>query len=381
MVRIELKIKQEIIELKNKNHTRKDIAIKFGKSERTIGRVFDEYKNGVFKTNEDGHGEYSSTIKRLQDRIDSNKKTPPTDMLETMFDMALPSKDSKKTKVQKNRLTCFGSPLTVLLEKTNSGEVTEVTEVAEVEEVTEVAEVAEVTEVMDYVHTHMNMVFTYGGKSYIADKSTKYYGDIVSAVLSGDAKQAIKLYNLPDAVVTYFHGEISIENGVAYYKNIRIESGMTQRILDAFDSGDHKQARKLCNFFEKLMQNPSKSAVDELFLFLVASDIEILDNGNFVAYKKVNDDYTDIRTGKFDNSIGSTPRMLRNQVDENSSVTCSTGLHVCSKSYLSHYSGSRVVLCEVHPKDVVSIPTDYANSKMRTEGYKVIGDVTDTIKY
>lgn len=42
---------------------------------------------------------------------------------------------------------------------------------------------------------------------------------------------------------------------------------------------------------------------------------------------------------------------------------------------LNHYgssSGTKIVKVKVHPKDVVSIPVDYNNAKMRTCGYEVI---------
>ena len=108
--------------------------------------------------------------------------------------------------------------------------------------------------------------------------------------------------------------------------------------------------------------------------------IPITENGTFLTYKKIKGDWTDVYTGKFDNSIGAEPEMPRNQVNEDSSQTCSAGLHVCSYEYLPSFGtspGNRVVICEVNPRDVVSIPDDYNNTKMRVCRYKVIGEVED----
>jgi hypothetical protein len=87
----------------------------------------------------------------------------------------------------------------------------------------------------------------------------------------------------------------------------------------------------------------------------------------------------DCASNTFDNSPGKTVTMPRNQVDEDDQRTCSAGLHVCSKSYIGHFgSGSdRIVSVKVHPRDVVSIPVDYNDAKMRTCGYVVLEDVTD----
>ncbi len=101
-----------------------------------------------------------------------------------------------------------------------------------------------------------------------------------------------------------------------------------------------------------------------------------------VCFKKVRGDYTDIHSGKFDNSPGAINRVPRNMVDEDSERTCSYGLHVCSKSYLPCFGWSpdcRIMQVIVDPADFVAIPRDYNNAKARVSGYKVIADITDTI--
>ena len=115
-----------------------------------------------------------------------------------------------------------------------------------------------------------------------------------------------------------------------------------------------------------------------MLCFLVANDIEITDDGHFIAWKVVTKDYKDCRTGRFDNSPGVVVKMERNQVDEDDERTCSAGLHVCSKSYISYFQGGsdRIVSVKVHPRDVVSIPVDYGDAKMRTCEYLVLEDVT-----
>jgi hypothetical protein len=67
--------------------------------------------------------------------------------------------------------------------------------------------------------------------------------------------------------------------------------------------------------------------------------------------------------------------MERNQVNDNKDVTCSAGLHFCSQGYLGHFSGERVMILKINPRDVVSIPTDYNNTKGRCARYEVVGEV------
>jgi hypothetical protein len=138
----------------------------------------------------------------------------------------------------------------------------------------------------------------------------------------------------------------------------------------------------LVNFMGNLMENPSKVAVDELYLFLESCKSPITEDGYFIAYKIVRNDYMDVYSGKFNNARGVTVSMERNEVDDNRNNTCSQGLHFCSRGYLNSYSShdretDRCMLVKINPADVVSIPSDYNNAKGRTWRYEVVGEVTD----
>jgi hypothetical protein len=67
--------------------------------------------------------------------------------------------------------------------------------------------------------------------------------------------------------------------------------------------------------------------------------------------------------------------MARNKVDDNQNNTCSQGLHFCSEGYLKHFGGARTVIVKINPRDVVSIPNDYNQTKGRACRYEVIGEV------
>ena len=131
-------------------------------------------------------------------------------------------------------------------------------------------------------------------------------------------------------------------------------------------------------FVENLMENPSRRAVQELYGFLEKNSLPITPDGHFLAYKKVRDDYKDIHSGTMDNSVGQIVEMERNAVDDDKDRTCSTGLHFCSQDYLPHFGtgpGNRVVILKINPRDVVSIPSDYNDSKGRACRYEVIDEL------
>lgn len=154
------------------------------------------------------------------------------------------------------------------------------------------------------------------------------------------------------------------------------------KYLVNFDKSE-KNMTPIWNFWNRLQKNPSKRAQEELFGFLMNGGISITENGCFVVYKKVRSNYMDIHSGTFDNSPGKTVTMPRNKVTDDPNQTCSRGLHVCSWEYLKSFGNStsdKTVECLVDPVDVVSVPVDYNNTKMRVCKYKVIRDCDKQIK-
>jgi hypothetical protein len=97
--------------------------------------------------------------------------------------------------------------------------------------------------------------------------------------------------------------------------------------------------------------------------------------GNFLAYKGVNHDFTDKFSGKFDNSVGQTLSMVRNTVCDDANIGCSSGFHAGSYEYAKGYAsgGGNLLIVEINPANVVSVPHDCECQKLRTSEYKVVG--------
>lgn len=196
-------------------------------------------------------------------------------------------------------------------------------------------------------------------------------------------EECFTLMNVRREIEAYSHRRIRVdpERGKAVFvkdngQERDLPHELSDRLLNAVRSGtDDVQA--LCNFADKLYDNPSYKSVQGLYRFLVAKNIMIDPDGNVLCYKKVRDDFTDCYTGTLDNSVGQTVEVDRNEVDEDDQRTCSHGLHVCSASYLDNFGGPRVIQCLVHPADFVAVPPDYSGSKARVCRYTVIADLTD----
>ena len=127
----------------------------------------------------------------------------------------------------------------------------------------------------------------------------------------------------------------------------------------------------LLKFARKLKLNTSYNSRLMLFKFLEHNGHPITQNGNFIAYRGVTNDFKDLHTGKFDNTVGSICEVPRDSVDDNPNNTCSSGLHVACHSYAKGF-GPVVIEVEVDPQDVVCVPTDYNGTKMRVCKFTVV---------
>jgi hypothetical protein len=176
---------------------------------------------------------------------------------------------------------------------------------------------------------------------------------------------------------------IEVKDGNLYVFDEPVHSTLATRVLSFLEAG--LDCVHLFKFILKLNLNPSKRAVDELYTFLEHRALPITDNGNFLAYKAVREDYTDKYTGKFLNTIDAVLEMPRNKVDDDKNIGCSYGFHAGTVEYAKDFMGreGHLMIVEINPADVVSIPTDCQFQKLRTSKYKVVGeyeiDLTDPL--
>ncbi|AJT60958.1 RIIB lysis inhibitor [Vibrio phage ValKK3] len=337
MVNLPLETKQSIVKASANGMTQKDNAAKHNTSPTTLRRVLAEHREGKFSLN---------TAKQVV----------------------------KRPRRKQHCQDVFKENLNALINETGTAEEPK----AKTPDKTIEQKLDEAIEEFAYVITPVNVSFTYHGEAYSADITAPNYSKIVAALIDGDGALAVELLDVAKGLEEFMLGNVVVKGGVVKYKDLDIDGGMTGRILEAMENGDKTQVTKLVKFFENLIENPSRRAVEELYGFLEAADIELTDDGHFLAYKKIRDNYKDIHSNKMCNKPGTRVWMLRHQVNDNKDQTCSAGLHVCSKGYLPHFggaAGNRVVLCKVNPRDVVSVPSDYNNTKLRCSEYLVLKEL------
>lgn len=152
------------------------------------------------------------------------------------------------------------------------------------------------------------------------------------------------------------------------YTNIELAGNIVKR----FEMSNEVNRNRMVKFINKLAEVDSRLVFDMICGFLEANpDIMFDDDGDLLMWKAIDDDYCAHHsnpdgTRNF-HKIGIPIEMKRDEVERNKEVTCSSGLHVCSKSYLPYYAGGSDILveCKVDVRDIVSIPSDYNNAKIR----------------
>lgn len=224
-----------------------------------------------------------------------------------------------------------------------------------------------------YLIQGSNIVVVINNQPHTISKTHVTYQKALDAIKASDWVTVQDIIEPKKVVLNYGQGNIEIKGETLFWRGREMHNSLTTRMIGMLQEGF--PIEPLVLFMENLMSNPSKRAVDELYGFLEKNNLPITPDGNFLAYKKVRNDYMDVHSGTYDNSVGKVCEMERNHVDDDKDRTCSTGLHFCSQEYLNHFGGQRTMIVKVNPRDVVSIPSDYNDSKGRACRYEVVGEL------
>lgn len=235
--------------------------------------------------------------------------------------------------------------------------------------------------IVSYIRQGDKILIGHEGQTYTVGPDHINYTRILEAIEGGRRQELPELADVVKSVNEYTHGSITIDadNETVSYDGKEVHNVICDRLIDLMRDGQNVDP--LIMFLENLLDNPSQTAIDEMYLFMEANNMSITPDGHFLAYKNVRGDYTDIHSGKFDNSVGQVVEMDRDKVDPVRNRTCSYGLHFCGLSYLNSFRGEHTMIVKINPRDVVSIPSDYNNAKGRCCRYEVVGEHTSEERY
>lgn len=235
-----------------------------------------------------------------------------------------------------------------------------------------------------------------GGDPLVADQSHPKWDEIIQAVVVEESDDAARIEALfaPEREVAkkfeYLSERVAVRNGRVYFDGDEVHGAITNHIVRCVESNEESYD-PLVNFLENVMANPSEHSRENLYRWLDAHDFTITHSGMIVGYKGVRraeEDgvYNSVHSGPaivdgeehtggpVPQEIGSVVEMARSTVAHDPSVGCSYGLHVGTHGYASSF-GQVCLEVEVNPRDVVSVPTDCSDQKMRVCRYYIVDEV------
>jgi hypothetical protein len=214
------------------------------------------------------------------------------------------------------------------------------------------------------------------------------FNNLVAKVLEND--ESVVLDFTPEKrVAERFEAlseRVSVRVGQVYLDGDAVNDALSEQILRFLDE-DVEDWEPLVLFFEKVQQNPNEHSREQLFRWLARHKFTLTTEGDIVGYKGVSDDLKSLHdgpaivngvpmTGYIPNQPGSVIEMPRSEVNHDPSQGCSTGLHVANWAYASDW-GTKTLEVHVNPRDVVSVPTDSGDAKVRCCRYTVVQLVTE----
>jgi hypothetical protein len=181
---------------------------------------------------------------------------------------------------------------------------------------------------------------------------------------------------------------VSVAHGKILLDGDPVDNALSRQAIRLLDE-ENEDWRGLVKFYENCEANPNKHSAEQLYEWLAGRPFTITDDGCFIGYKGLTNDYHSLFSGKArvdgtlvtgripnEPGVNKVIEMPRSEVAFNPSEGCSIGLHVGTHDFAQQYGHGVIISMKVNPRDVVSVPTDCSAEKMRVCKYEVV----DTVK-
>lgn len=244
-------------------------------------------------------------------------------------------------------------------------------------------------------------VFTPGSAPLVAATGHPNLDTILEGIIKGD-ESVIALFDVSVAAAKKFErlsDRVTVAHGRLYLDGEEVNNALATQVV-RFLSDGIDDWKPLVAFFENVQSNPNEHSREQLYRWLATEDFTITDDGMIIGYKSVNTDldngFTSIKTGtatvngevqngKIKQKQGDIVEMPRGEVTHDPTIGCHVGLHVGTYGYAKSFTGDTMLEVRVHPRDVVSVPTESNDQKMRVCRYTVVDTIekpyTEPIHY
>lgn len=217
------------------------------------------------------------------------------------------------------------------------------------------------------------------------------YDEIVR-LANNDDERVFELFSPTEMLnrLTALSDRISYQNGRLYVDGDEAEGAIVEHILRLVKEKD-PNIEATVKFYENILMNPDQHSREQAWGWLDSHDFTITTDGYIVGYKGVHGDSAEgyhsreagtawVNGEKIEGQIpyktGDRITMPRSEVTHDPAVGCSIGLHVGTWKYAQNFKHNQVMEVHVHPRDIVSVPTDCNEEKMRVCAMDLKGFVT-----
>jgi hypothetical protein len=228
------------------------------------------------------------------------------------------------------------------------------------------------------------------GVSRVVPRGTAQASQLLAALKQTpiDERKVAMLADLKSALVAYAGGDCEIlASGHVSWHGEALDPVLSEMVCENFKAG--VPVDYLFKFFDRLDANPSAKVKGTLSAFLKHGGMPITKDGHFLAYKGVRANLYSIHAGDSSKliegaadeaghicyAVGNVVRVKRNYVADDPDEGCSSGLHAGSERYAEAWARPHngvVLLVDIDPADVVSVPKDSDCEKLRTCAYKIV---------
>lgn len=249
----------------------------------------------------------------------------------------------------------------------------------------------------------LSIFYTDGDSETVAESHVAFKA-VIEKLFSGSATddEIRELTRVRETIVKKMSAvseRVSVDGTTVYFDGDPLRGEVSDIIKKMFEEGKELDFKPLVNFLEKAKTNPSLKSIDDLYRWIRAGDLVIDPEGFIIAYKavRVRDGVNEsIHAGNafvngvevngyIPNAPGTEISMARSKVNDNEFEACSYGLHAGTYGYASMFAGwqggetTRLILVRINPRDVVSVPNDHSDQKMRVSRYTVLTQIEERL--
>lgn len=223
------------------------------------------------------------------------------------------------------------------------------------------------------------------GRVFTLTSRNPHFDQVADALRADDQDRALALSESGKAILKELRKvtkRFKVDrSGNVSYKGTALPAVLTDHLADMIRHGDTNYLA-FARALDRIAANPSANARESLHRWMQNGNLSFDARGYLVAYKGLTTSGLSIHSGtayvngekvdgQIPNKVGSVITMPREEVDPDTNVACSYGLHIGTYDY-AHSFGYMLALVAVDPADIVSVPLDCESSKIRACRYEVV---------